>query len=586
MAAGSLLGFSAGSAFPEVVPTIPANAPAFASAGSETLFHDAIARQFQWPGHPTVAISRSNSGLEGAPDVVLSITRPLPAHFSVSSSRWGWERTRALPLCYPAVRLQGGSVVGESGLIGGRGGAGPPRRVSRTDDQRDVRVFDRTRAGARVPARGRGAGRLDRRVRGVGPAAATRAGSGRADARNRPRVYRGGRRARRRRRVERRGGRFAADSHAARRDCISSPRLSRRGRRRGRLRHAAGRRRVPAHDGRGASVRRRHQHVGPGGVRGPGSPGPHRSPGARSRCSGARTRWSAYYSPFIGGVALALGLVPGVRFPVLVLAGVALACIGFFVIIILGRLEEGEAIAEFQGYPFRPESLWLPFALVGSVAAVHWIWPSLSVLLVVALLAPLLVAAVLVVRSSATGAVRIVARFAVTELPRHERRAHALSRRRRVGEEGSPAWSPPIPRWRRRSRSPPPPRHGARRHRRPSRWPVCIRWCRSPRSSRWLCRRYPIRPCSRRCASWDGGSLGREPVLRHQPGARGALRASRAGCSRAGTHSIARSWCSRRGWCSPAMTRSFGDRSACVRGAIAKATPGRPGSAHVQRRDR
>ena len=125
----------------------------------------------------------------------------------------------------------------------------------------------------------------------------------------------------------------------------------------------------------------------------------------------------AYYSPFIGGVALALGLVPGVRFPVLVLAGVALACIGFFVIVILGRLEEGEAIAEFQGYPFRPESLWLPFALVGSVAAVHWIWPSLSVLLVVALLAPLLVAAVLVVRSGATGAVRVVARFAVTELP-------------------------------------------------------------------------------------------------------------------------------------------------------------------------
>ena len=125
----------------------------------------------------------------------------------------------------------------------------------------------------------------------------------------------------------------------------------------------------------------------------------------------------AYYSPFIGGVALALGLVPGVRFPVLVLAGVALACIGFFVIVILGRLEEGEAIAEFQGYPFRPESLWLPFALVGSVAAVHWIWPSLSVLLVVALLAPLLVAAALVVRSGATGAVRLVARFAVTELP-------------------------------------------------------------------------------------------------------------------------------------------------------------------------
>ena len=125
----------------------------------------------------------------------------------------------------------------------------------------------------------------------------------------------------------------------------------------------------------------------------------------------------AYYSPFIGGVALALGLVPGVHYPLLALAGVVLACIGFLVIIVLGHLEEGDTLAEFHGYPFRLESLWLPFVLVGSVAAVHWIWPSLSVLLVVALLAPLLVAMALAMRSGVAGATRVVARFAVTELP-------------------------------------------------------------------------------------------------------------------------------------------------------------------------
>ena len=125
----------------------------------------------------------------------------------------------------------------------------------------------------------------------------------------------------------------------------------------------------------------------------------------------------AYYSPFIGGVALALGLVPGVRYPLLALAGAVLACIGFLVIVILGRLEEGDAITEFRGYPFRLESLWLPFVLVGSVAAVHWIWPSLSVLLVVALLAPLFAAAALAMRSGVAGAVRVAVRFAVTELP-------------------------------------------------------------------------------------------------------------------------------------------------------------------------
>ena len=125
----------------------------------------------------------------------------------------------------------------------------------------------------------------------------------------------------------------------------------------------------------------------------------------------------AYYSPFIGGVALALGLVPGVRFPELVLTGVALAGVGFLVIAIVGRLEEGEAISGFEGYPFRLESLWLPFVLVCSVATVHWRWPSLSVLLLVALLAPTLAAAVLAARAGWIGAMRTLTRFALTELP-------------------------------------------------------------------------------------------------------------------------------------------------------------------------
>ena len=125
----------------------------------------------------------------------------------------------------------------------------------------------------------------------------------------------------------------------------------------------------------------------------------------------------AYYSPFVGGVALALGLVPGVNFPEMVLVGVALAGIGFLVVIALGRLEEGTALSEFQGYPFRLESLWLPLVLVCTVAAAHWIWPWLSVLLLIALLAPLLSAAVLATRAGPAGAIRIVTRFALTDLP-------------------------------------------------------------------------------------------------------------------------------------------------------------------------
>lgn len=124
----------------------------------------------------------------------------------------------------------------------------------------------------------------------------------------------------------------------------------------------------------------------------------------------------AYYSPFIGGVALAVGMVPGVHFPGLVLTGVVLACIGFLALAVIGHLEEGEALSRFEGYPLRLESLWLPVALVCVTAAVHWMWPSLSILLVVALIAPSLAAAVLAARTGTANAARTLKRFVLTEL--------------------------------------------------------------------------------------------------------------------------------------------------------------------------
>ena len=126
---------------------------------------------------------------------------------------------------------------------------------------------------------------------------------------------------------------------------------------------------------------------------------------------------AGFYSPFIGGVALALSLVPGVRFPTLVLAGVTLTCIGFLVIALLARLEEGERLADFRGYPFRLESLWLPLALGGAVVAVHWTWPTISVLLVISLLAPAIAVAAVIGQAGGARASRITARFVLAELP-------------------------------------------------------------------------------------------------------------------------------------------------------------------------
>ena len=126
---------------------------------------------------------------------------------------------------------------------------------------------------------------------------------------------------------------------------------------------------------------------------------------------------AGFYSPFIGGVALALSLAPGAHFLAFALAGAALACIGFLVIAALGRLEEGGALAEFRGYPFRPESLWLPLALAGAVAAVHWTWPALSVLTVISLLAPAIAVTALAGRTGPSRAAWTTARFVAFELP-------------------------------------------------------------------------------------------------------------------------------------------------------------------------
>lgn len=126
---------------------------------------------------------------------------------------------------------------------------------------------------------------------------------------------------------------------------------------------------------------------------------------------------AGFYSPFIGGVALALGLAPGVHLPAFALAGIALACIGFLVTAILGRLEEGGGLAGFRGYPFRPESLWLPLVLAGAVAAVHWTWPALPAPIVISLLAPAVAVAALAGRTGASSASWTTVRFVAFELP-------------------------------------------------------------------------------------------------------------------------------------------------------------------------
>lgn len=96
------------------------------------------------------------------------------------------------------------------------------------------------------------------------------------------------------------------------------------------------------------------------------------------------------YSPFIGGMALALNLAPGASLASVAAVGIGLAICGIAFIFLGARWREPEALATFPGYPLRAEVLWLPAALAAAVFAVHFYRPQVPVLSIIALLAPVI----------------------------------------------------------------------------------------------------------------------------------------------------------------------------------------------------
>lgn len=123
-----------------------------------------------------------------------------------------------------------------------------------------------------------------------------------------------------------------------------------------------------------------------------------------------------FYSPFIGGMALALSVAPGARLPTLMLVGVPLALVGLGLLALLAE-RRPQAVAALRGYPMRFESLWLPALLASAVIVVHGLAPELSVLTLVSLLAPVVVVAVLGARLGPHGLGFELARFVRERLP-------------------------------------------------------------------------------------------------------------------------------------------------------------------------
>lgn len=96
------------------------------------------------------------------------------------------------------------------------------------------------------------------------------------------------------------------------------------------------------------------------------------------------------YSPFIGGMALALNQAPEASLSKVAVVGVALALCGIGFTFLVAKRRFAESLAEFAGYPLRLDVLWLPAALAAAVIAVRLIWPSVPVLTATAMLAPLI----------------------------------------------------------------------------------------------------------------------------------------------------------------------------------------------------
>ncbi|GAA3713452.1 hypothetical protein GCM10022421_20960 [Oceanisphaera sediminis] len=106
---------------------------------------------------------------------------------------------------------------------------------------------------------------------------------------------------------------------------------------------------------------------------------------------------AAFWSPFFAAMAVALSVAPQAKLASLWLVSMPLALSGLALTWWqLSRQHDGEeggeqaAASEFTGYPLHLSGLLLPGLLAVAVLLLHQLWPALSILAVITLLAPLL----------------------------------------------------------------------------------------------------------------------------------------------------------------------------------------------------
>ena len=105
----------------------------------------------------------------------------------------------------------------------------------------------------------------------------------------------------------------------------------------------------------------------------------------------------AFYSPFIGGVALGLAYTPGSNALLMMLFGFPVAVGALLLLSWYARTGRVYDITNFRGYPMHLGGLWLPVMLATAVLVASALTSAYSVLSLITMLTPLVVGSALLV---------------------------------------------------------------------------------------------------------------------------------------------------------------------------------------------
>ena len=123
------------------------------------------------------------------------------------------------------------------------------------------------------------------------------------------------------------------------------------------------------------------------------------------------------YSPFIGGMALTLALLPEASLSRLAMFGIPYVLCGLIINAGLLYLADKKMMRQFMGYPLRFDSLVFPVVLVIIVLIIHRVLPDFSVLALIALCAPILTLVTVAYKETGARAISNAGQHIVNTLP-------------------------------------------------------------------------------------------------------------------------------------------------------------------------